>query len=292
MPVKKYANASVTCPDMDQRHWADLHGSRSSRGTSKFASDAVDTSKYLLSHVTILASVQCESGHEDWLIKPESSHLVNNNDDAFENTVIKLAYKTFRGAFNFVEHYQNSKASKGYIVDAVLRKIQLTDDCWVYYCDLLVATDLKHTQLVADIKSGKIKYLSMGCVTDLITCSYCGASNDGIGVACGHLANAKGRFLNDRDGIPRRVAELCGHRSMPGGGVKFVEASWVKTPAFPGAANRGIIADSWEAPGFTKSASGIYVPSQKVASGIKHELPTTVSGRAGASSAELRRLRS
>lgn len=288
MSVLRYANAQIVEPEMDRRYWESLHGRR---GVAKFAAAGPDLGKFILSHVTIMASVMCEGGAEDWLIKPECSHLVNNNDDAWENTVLAKSYRTFQGAFNFVEHYQNSKASKGYIVDALLRKIHLTDDCWVYYCDLLVATDLRHTQLVADIKSGKVKYLSMGCVTDLITCSYCGASNDGVGVACLHLANSKGRFLPDRDGIPRRVAELCGHKDMPGGGVKFVEASWVKTPAFPGAANRGVISEEWSAPGFSKSASGIYVPSQKIASGRKPELSHTVSGRAAAS-AELRRLRS
>lgn len=289
MAVMKKANASVVEPTLDLVHWNELHAHRTRHGAAKVAATVPDPSRYLLTHVTILASVQTEQG-EDWLIKPECSHLVNNNQDAFENEVIRLSYRTFMGAFNFVEHYQNSKASKGTIVDSVARKIGLTDDCWVYYVDLLVATDHKFVQLVQDILDKKINYLSMGCLTDLITCSFCGKSNDGVGVVCGHLANSKGKFLSDRDGVPRRVAELCGHKRLPGGGVKFVEASWVATPAFPGACVGRMVSADWELPSdFRKSASGLYLPGKaKVASlglsnSVNGHLPT-------ASSAELSRL--
>lgn len=209
MSVKKFASSPVAEPDITLSHWEDIHRSRINLAPN-IKQASINLKEFLLTHATILSGVACEDGLEDWLIKPESSHLVNNNEDAFENTVVKLSYPTFRGAFNFQEHYQNSKAKKGYIVDAVLRKIYLGDgDVWVYYCDILVATDLRNEKLVEDIRSKKVRYLSMGCVTDLITCSYCGAHNGGEGPTCAHTANSKGRFLPDRDGIPRRVAELC-----------------------------------------------------------------------------------
>ena len=210
MSVMKYANAVVVEPELDRQHWNEIHGRRRGAGLPKLAAGSPDLKQHLLSHTTIMSSVMCEDGHDDWLIKPECSHLVNNNQDAWENKVLELSYPTFRGAFNFLEHYQNTKASKGYILDAILRTIHLGDTgVWVYYCDILVATDLKHTALIQDIKSGRMRYLSMGCVTDLITCSFCGARSDGAFPACSHLANSKGRFLTDRDGVPRRVAELC-----------------------------------------------------------------------------------
>ena len=53
---------------------------------------------------------------------------------------------------------------------------------------------------------------------------------------------------DDETGTPRRIAELCGHKSLPNGGVKFVEASWVATPAFPGAVKRNIVSDGWTGP--------------------------------------------
>jgi hypothetical protein len=102
-----------------------------------------------------------------------------------------------------------------------------------------------------------VRYLSMGCVTDLVICSYCGTRVTDANTFCPHLSYQKGTFLADDDGVPRRIAELCGHKSMPNGGVKFVEASWVGTPAFPGAAKRNIVSESWEGPKtpYTQSAS-------------------------------------
>lgn len=258
MSVKKLAYAAIQEPVLDQQHWAQLHGERGRQGVAKFASSRkFSAGKYLLTHVTIMASVSTEPAPYDWLIKPECSHLVNNNGDAWENDVLRMSYPTFRGAFNFVEHFQNTKASKGYIVDSVLRRILLTPDAWVYYCDLLVATGLEHEDLIAKIRSGKVKYLSMGCVTDLITCSGCGASGDGSSPVCIHQTDFyKGRkqFITDQWGVTRRLAELCGHRELPGGGVRFVEASWVGTPAFPGAVKRSVVDEGWELPDDLKTA--------------------------------------
>jgi uncharacterized Zn-finger protein len=211
---------------------------------------AADTSKYILSHCTIMASVMVEEEPFDYLIKPETSHLVNNNDDAWTNEVLKMSHRSFVGAFNFVEHFQNSKYAKGHILDAVLRKVNIADggSVWCYYCDILVATDVTHERLVSDIREGKVRYLSMGCVTDLVICSYCGTRVTDANTYCNHLSFQKGTFLADDDGVPRRIAELCGHKTMPNGGVKFVEASWVATPAFPGAAKRNIVAEEWVGP--------------------------------------------
>ena len=112
MSVMKYAHAEIQEPVLDRLHWEKMHGKRSPQGAAKFAASGRSVSSYCLSHCTILASVMCEDAPYDYLIKPESSHLVNNNQDAFENTVIKMSYKSFLGAFNFVEHYQNTKAKK------------------------------------------------------------------------------------------------------------------------------------------------------------------------------------
>jgi hypothetical protein len=251
-----------------------------------------------------MASVACEPEPYDYLIKPECSHLVNNNQDAWENEVLRLSFPTFVGSFNFVEHYQNSKASKGYIVDAVLRKIGLGPDIFAYYCDLLVATGLEHEELIKKIRSGVIKYLSMGCLTDLITCSFCGASGDGSAPPCIHLTGLfKGRYKPDQWGIPRRIAELCGHRDLPGGGVRFCEASWVGTPAFPGAMTRKIMADEWELPesiifGAQAKAASLILPpgcTAKAASLITIPAPRLLTSQferpASRVLSELRRLR-
>lgn len=256
MSFTKHATGLISDPVISVSMWDKLHKNQFGHKTASFSKIASNTSKYLLSHVTIMASVMTEGDPYDYLIKPECSYFVNNNDDAWENTVLKMSYRSFVGAFNFLEHYQNSKAAKGHILDAVLRKIKISGDVWVYFVDMLVATDLAQEDLVHKIRTEKIKYLSMGCVTDIVICSYCNQHVTDNGNYCSHLQYNKGQFLPDDDGIPRRVAELCGHKSMPNGGVKFIEASWVAIPAFPGASLRGIVSNEWEGPktAFTKDA--------------------------------------
>lgn len=262
MSFKKVANAGIIDPATSVAEWQRMHANTPVFTRVKTAAVnklAAKNTRYLLSHCTIMSSVMTEPEPEDHLIKPECSHLVNNNDDAWTNEVLKLSHKSFVGAFNFVEHFQNSKYAKGHILDAVLRKVNIEQPTWVYYCDILVATDMIHEKLVADIRENKIKYLSMGCVTDLVICSYCGARVNDQGNYCNHLAFQKGTFIPDENGVFRRIAELCGHKSLVNGGVKFVEASWVATPAFPGAAKQKILADGWLGPGspYTSEASDV-----------------------------------
>ena len=263
--LKKVANAEIKDAGMSLTHWEGIHGGIAFKHkTASLSKVAAAQSKYLLSHSTIMASVATEDFPNTWHIKPISAHLVNQNEDAWSNTVLAMAYKTFRGAFNFTEHFQSSKKAKGHILDAILRKVHLSEDAWVYFVDLLVATDLSHTDLVNGILNGDVRYMSMGCVTDLVTCSFCGKQIKEGDRYCHHLQYQKGQFVPDDDGVPRKVAELCGDPSLPNGGVTFVEASWVATPAFPGAAIRNVISPEWVGPG-TKYTSEMKQAS-KVAS--------------------------
>ena len=252
---KKTATAIVADPVMSLTDWDSLHPSF--HKTASFSKIAKDTSRYCLSHCTIMASVMTEEGDQDWLIKPECSQFVNQNNDSWSNEVLKMSYRSFVGAFNFLEHNQNTKQAKGHIVDAVLRKVHLTAGVWVYFVDILVATDLAHKDLVKKIRNGEIKYMSMGCVTDMVQCTACGQQVREDGQYCNHLKYNKGQFIPDEDGVSRIVSELCGSKELPNGGVKFVEASWVEIPAFPGASLREIISNDWEGPKtkFTKDAS-------------------------------------
>lgn len=293
MAFKKIANAKLQDPMLTTQDWAQLYGPRAFRGCGNDPSHpfckTAATTKYLLSHCTIMSSVMTEE-EEDWLIKPECSHLVNNNDDAWTNEVLRLSYRSFIGAFSFVEHFQNSNYAKGHILDAVLRKVNIAPPLIsVYYIDILVATDLAHEQLVQDIRDEKVKYLSMGCVTDLVICSFCGQQVTDASTYCNHLAFQKGMFLADQDGVPRRIAELCGHKSMPNGGVKFVEASWVATPAFPGAEKRSVVSESWQGPKskYTHAAAGGKAFAK---SASEHNDFETISLDDAVSNAALRRL--
>jgi hypothetical protein len=273
MSFLKTSEAKLANPMVSMGDWSKMYGNHAFGFGQKRASlnKIAESSQYLLSHCCIMASVMVEDEPFDYLIKPETSHLCNNNDDSWSNEVLRMSHKTFVGAFNFLEHFQNSKHAKGHILDAQLRKVSISPpDIWVWFCDILVATEMVHEQLIGDIRSGKTKYMSMGCVTDLVICSFCGARVTDANTYCQHLNFQKGMFMPDEDGIPRRIAELCGHPSLPNGGVKFIEASWVETPAFPGAELRGIVSDengndTWTGPK-TKFTHSIAAGYQKVAS--------------------------
>jgi hypothetical protein len=287
VPFKKFAaTATLKEPslrdlsDWDKMYGKQAFGNKMASATKKVAEDH---SNFLLSHCTIMTSVACEVAPHDYLITPSTSHLVNSNQDAWSNAVLKKSYKSFVGAFNFLEHYQNTKHNKGHILDAILRKVTVTPVDWVYFVDLLVATDInKDPQLVEDIRSEKMNSMSMGCVTDLVICSFCGARVVDSNSYCEHLDDEKGNYIVDEEGIARIVAELCGHESLPNGGVKFVEASWVKTPAALSATRRSTILDGWVGPKtpYTVLASG----KTKTASKRVHQFSTSQMD------AELRRI--
>lgn len=62
---------------------------------------------------------------------------------------------------------------------------------------------------------------------------------------CPHIKYMKGNTFYDEQGRRHRIAELCGHESLdPTGGVTFIEASWVGTPAFTGAVLRNVLEPS------------------------------------------------
>ncbi len=81
---------------------------------------------------------------------------------------------------------------------------------------------------------------------------------------CRHIKYEKGNTFIDHNGARRRIAELCGHHTADGGGVRFIEGSWVRTPAFTGAALRNIISPQQLTTGSVKRAADVLaeVPHQ------------------------------
>ena len=185
MPFIKYAAASVTQPQITGRSWSKVRKASKPKTTlsknlieqaSEILGQPFDPSKYLLSHATIVASVDVESvpnaklgsvtedgqrimrKFSDFRIKTECDKFVNNNHDAWTRGVLLKAYKSFVGGHNFLEHIQLEELSKGRIIDAVARDIGPS-----LYIDILVATDRQHKELIKDIISGKVATLSMGC---------------------------------------------------------------------------------------------------------------------------------
>ncbi|NBR66081.1 MAG: hypothetical protein EBT79_02175, partial [Actinobacteria bacterium] len=183
---RRYANAVVTHSLASQAGWERVRragGPRIASASRDLVAQAseilkgrLDPDRYLLSHATIVCSVDTdptpnvrlgkveEGGRTvnrrwgNYLITPNCSKYVNNNGDAWTRPVLMKAYRTFVGAHNFLEHVQVEDLSKGRIIDAVPRDVGES-----LYIDILVATDRKHTDLIADIESGKLGAMSMGC---------------------------------------------------------------------------------------------------------------------------------
>lgn len=266
----KYAKAYVIHPNFGQEKWSNYlnaHRSQMVRTASSSSKNLVvqaseilgedfDPKKYLLTHSTIVASIDtidvpgAEMGRvrdpytgaaitrkwANYRVKPETSSWINNNCDSWDRPVLLQSYRSFVGAHNFCEHIQIEAQSKGRVIDAIARDIGPS-----VYIDILTATDRKHAALIRDIEEGRMGTLSMGCVTTLTTCTKCGNVASDESDLCSHIRYEKGNTFYDDQGIPHKVAETCGHHTLPNGGVQFNDASWVATPAFTGAVLRNII---------------------------------------------------
>ena len=268
MAFLKRASAVVVHPRISGKGWGGVRKTASSASGNltdqarKILGGSLDPNEYLFTHCTIVASVDTDKvpgvklgkvklgsqtvdrRFEDYYIKPNCSQFVNNNGDSWSRDVLKMAFPTFIGAHNFQEHVQIEEQSKGRIIDAVARDIGDS-----LYVDILVATNRKHASLVQDIESGKMATLSMGCTTDFTICSKCGHYAVDETELCEHIRHAKLNTFLDDSGQKRVIAELCGHASYnenpeAPGGVRFIEASWVAVPAFPGAVMRNVMTAS------------------------------------------------
>ena len=280
MALMKYAKAVVVHPRASGAVWSNIRKTASSVATpsknlaeqaSGILGEAFTTDRFLLTHATIVASVDVdavpnvklgtvEDGSRrinrkfaDYYIKPECSQFVNNNGDSWSRDVLMKSYRTFIGAHNFLEHVQIEAQSKGRIIDAVARDIGPS-----VYVDILIATDRKHAQLVQDIESGKMATLSMGCTCEFTQCSQCGNVAVDETDMCEHVKYGKLNTFFDEQGQKRITAELCGHSSHGDtGGVRFIEASWVAVPAFQGAVMRNILDPATVSPAVVEKAAAI-----------------------------------
>ncbi len=260
MAFLKYANAAVVKPAISMAGWDEVRTQALSMGpafdtraASRVIIQKFRPDQFLLSHVTIIASVDTEPAglplgrqlvdgfqidrrYDDFLITPDSSKYVNNNQDSWERKLLLACFRTFIGGENYVEHLQIPELSKGKIIDAAARDIGDT-----IYVDLLVATDLRHQPLIRAIESRQLQTLSMGCQVQFTICSKCGNVAQDETQLCPHIRYLKGNTFIDGLGRVRKIAELCGHVNAEPGSVKFIEASWVANPAFIGAVLRNIL---------------------------------------------------
>jgi hypothetical protein len=261
MAMFRYGYASVVHASITSDDWTNkvykgaCQDGKCRMKTAKSIIAKYSPNKYLLSHVTIIAAVDVDLANpkdpkSDFLIKPEFSKFVNNNGDAWTKNVLKNSYQTFIGGENYLEHVQIPELSKGKIIDAVLREIPVGKDkegkeLTTLYCDILVATDRKHEDLVRKIQSKELTTLSMGCLIKYSICSKCGNRAVDETQACDHIRYQKNNTFFDENGVQRKIAELCGYQD-DSESVRFIEASWVKQPAFTGAVLRSFVAPSEE----------------------------------------------
>lgn len=174
MAFRKTSSALVRDPNVQPGTWK----SRVASSRQKYASSVLSQyspDKWLLSHVSIMASVDVEPDFpgqptKNFRIIPEHSFLVNNNGDAWERELLMKTYKTFIGANNYCEHVQIPELSKGKVVDAALRVVDLAPSTkadgtqlTAQYVDLLVATSWENDDLCRKILSGEFNAMSMGC---------------------------------------------------------------------------------------------------------------------------------
>ena len=253
----KFANATTVKPDISFAGWGAVRKASNQafdvRQGAKIVLQQYEPKDFLLSHCTIIASVdaekspaplgkmvvdgfQIERKYADWLITPETSKYVNNNNDAWERKLLLACFRTFIGGENYVEHIQIPEMSKGKIIDAAARDIGDS-----IYVDILVATQRKHRSLISAITSGQLQTLSMGCQVEVTVCTKCGNVAYDETQLCNHIRYFKGNEYVDELGKKRKIAELCGHINEEPGSVKFIEASWVANPAFTGAVLRNVL---------------------------------------------------
>lgn len=231
--------------DHPKQQW--LYHKRKILGVKRFASFEKDVDwnlfnpkDYLFTHNTIVASVKLED--DGYTISDPCHELVNANGNAWSNEVLQNSFRTFIGKPNFYEHYQIQGFEKGLILDSVLRPVTYVGSngkkADIFYCDILIATNRKHTDIVKRILKGQLSTLSMGCQCVYVQCSYCGKIFKDDEQECEHLQRHIGQFL-DRDGRKVMVSQLIGALDKNGkyiqGSCQFIQASWVQNPAFEGA---------------------------------------------------------
>lgn len=282
MAFMKYARAQVVTPSIPMEGWRREIAAKQNVRTAKVHPNLIQQaeeilqasfspSNFLLSHVTIVASVDTyapenvrvgavvENGQKinrkyaDFRVTSESQDFINNNNDAWSRGVIRKAYSTFIGAENYVEHVQVPELSKGKIIDAVARDIGPS-----LYVDILVATERKHKKLIQEIEDGTMSTLSMGCSIQFSICTHCGHVMVDDTEMCLCCRYQQGNVFFGDDGVKQRIAELCGHESYDDtGGVVFIEGSWVKSPAFLGAVVRNLLEAKEVTPEMVRQAQAV-----------------------------------
>jgi len=147
-----------------------------------------------------------------------TADVPNLNYDMLPDRELKTAYKTFIGAYNYLNHdNQDPAKARGAVIDARYHD-EDPSDRWI---ECLIEMDEDRCpKLCSLIRSGEIDTVSMGCNVESTTCSVCGHTAEYPFQYCSHVQQ-KGRKFGGK-----LAYEICN-------GIDFFELSWVYDPADP-----------------------------------------------------------
>lgn len=222
----------------------DIIASSKKSGVQKISKDEavieLASDDFVFAQASIVSSAMVEPN--SFKIHPLTSKYVNSNGDGWTNGALKNNYKSFIGAYNYVNHVQEPEKAVGFLGDAALRKIIVDpkENIYVYYVDILVITHRDMQKLVTKLLNNDIEFLSMGCEAETSQCSQCGEIFDDEDSMCDHLTFSKGKYYIDNYGKKRIIAELLGDEKE--GSCDFIEASYLtQVPASGMAVKRNIL---------------------------------------------------
>lgn len=147
-----------------------------------------------------------------------TADVPNLNYDMLPGRELKTAYKSFIGAYNYLNHDNTDPAkARGAVIDAKYHD-EDPDDKWI---ECLIEMDEERCpKLCSLVRSGEIDTVSMGCNVESTTCSVCGNVAEYPFQYCEHVQQ-KGRKFGGK-----LAYEICN-------GIDFFELSWVYDPADP-----------------------------------------------------------
>ena len=215
--------------------------------------------------------VTLELSHNDWVfgeadmvaswnveddgitITHNSLDYINKKAEGIRSADLVKYYDSFIGAWVFKNHEQKEEVSKGVILDATLRTIEIgtrevkdsdgkvkTEDESIFYTrGLLAVNRADDKELSKAFEEGKILYGSMGNLYFNKQCSYCGhkglkAAN--VDTRCIHMKLALGQFTETAYG-KRKIVEFWSPEDNKGNErfIQFYEYSLLTiSPAFNG----------------------------------------------------------
>lgn len=194
----------------------------------------INSSDWIFTQVTAVCSVATKG----YFITPDTVKYINANGCAFTNEDLLKYHNTFIGGHNYYMHVDKPELSYGFIIDSSLRKIEAGSD-FVYYCDLLVATNTRSTpnrDVLLRIMNTDLDTLSMGSYSSAYQCTYCGKVSMEDGDNCYHINNMLHTDFDCELGRSQVAYLACSKTNNKDekGFIEFYEQSWVENPAFSG----------------------------------------------------------